>query len=78
MLSTLGASDWRLMLHSIVVDGQGVRSLQGLSAACNLVSASFADNLLASLTDLAGCSKLTSLNISSNLITEVTTNGACT
>lgn len=70
-LQTLGASDWRQLLHSVVLDGQGLRSLQGLAAACNLVTVSLADNFISDLQELAACSKLQCLDISSNLVSEV-------
>jgi hypothetical protein len=73
VLHTLGgSSDWRLLLHSVVLDGRSVAELQGLAdAAPNLVSASFQGNLLEDLSGLAGCSLLRCLCLADNLITEV-------
>lgn len=70
-LHTLGADDWRQLLHTVVLEGQKLRSLQGLSDACNLVAANLADNLISNLAELAGCSKMQRLDVSSNLVLEV-------
>jgi Leucine-rich repeat (LRR) protein len=70
-LHTLGAADWRELLHSVVLEGQRLRGVQGLAAAHNLVAANLADNLISNLAELAACSKLQRLDISNNLAAEV-------
>lgn len=70
-IHTLGAADWRELLHSLVLEGQGLRSVQGLAAAHHLMTANLADNLISNLAELAACSKLQRLDISNNLVAEV-------
>lgn len=70
-LHALGADDWRQQLHSVVLEGRGLRSLAGLAAAHRLVAANLADNLISDLADLSGCTALQQLNISDNLVLEV-------
>jgi hypothetical protein len=65
------AAGWQQLLHTVMLDGRGLRSLTGLAAASRLVVASFADNLLTGLQGLQGCGQLQELNISNNLVTEV-------
>lgn len=69
-LPTLGAGDWR-QLHSVVLEGRGLRVLHGLGAAHNLVSVNLADNLISDLSELSGCSRLQQLDVSNNLVLEV-------
>jgi hypothetical protein len=66
------AAGWQQLLHTLVLEGRGLRSLAGVAAASRLVVASFADNLLTGLQGLQGCGQLQELNISSNLVKEVT------
>jgi Leucine-rich repeat (LRR) protein len=68
---TLGANDWLHQLHSVVLEGRGLRGLAGLAAAHRLVAANLADNLISDLADLAGCTGIQQLNISNNLVSEV-------
>lgn len=70
-LHTLGGGDWRQLLHTVALEGQGLTSLQGLAAAANLSAVSLSDNLITDLQELAACTKLQCLDISSNLVTEV-------
>lgn len=70
-LHSLGTGDWRQLLHSVVLECQGLRSLRGLAAAPNLVSASLADNLVCDLSELAACTRIQHLDINNNLVTEV-------
>jgi hypothetical protein len=65
------AAGWQQLLHTVVLEGRGLRSLAGLATASRLVVASFADNLLTGLQGLQGCGQLLELNISNNLVTEV-------
>lgn len=70
-LPTLGTGDWRQLLHSVVLEGRGLRVLQGLGTAHNLVSVNLANNLISDLSELSGCSRLQQLDVSHNLVHQV-------